>query len=109
MATYDELLEQLYDLAPDELRQLAHEAVLIADDLERAAAEQRDADRCGATALFGPRHDRTEVSCELDAHGPEVRHRSSDPFGPGSGAVLWRGGGSCAGDPLPVRDLEFTS
>lgn len=31
MATLDELVEQLYDLTPAELRRLAHEALLISD------------------------------------------------------------------------------
>lgn len=45
------------------------------------------------------------TSCDLK-HGHEGPHEGDDPFGTG-GRVQWEGGGSCAGDPLPQRNVKF--
>lgn len=46
------------------------------------------------------------TSCEKDA-GHDGPHRGRSPFA--DDFVEWTGGGMCAGDPLPVRDMRFTS
>jgi hypothetical protein len=60
---------------------------------------------CGRSVTLGPAHDPYGATCELDTNhsGP---HRSPDPFG-GEGFYEWTGGGTCAGDPLPIRDGRF--
>jgi hypothetical protein len=35
-----------------------------------------------------------------------TQHEGPDAFG-GGGRVKWSGGGTCAGDPIPYRDVEF--
>jgi len=44
-------------------------------------------------------------SCRLERNhdGPHV---GSDPLG-GPGVVRWEGGGSCAGDSLPYRNVQW--
>lgn len=46
-------------------------------------------------------------NCDLEAgHYPATDHSGPNPFAPGR--VTWRGGGSCAGDPLPTTKVQFT-
>jgi len=45
------------------------------------------------------------ASCELEG-GHRGPHVSPNPFG-GAGTYEWTGGGSVAGDPLPVRNARF--
>lgn len=62
---------------------------------------------CGASLTLGPTHDPYGSECELaPGHYPETDHEGLDPFG-GDGKVTWRGGGMCAGDPLPYWHLHL--
>jgi hypothetical protein len=72
------------------------------DDDERA-------DECGAQ-LVTPGPDPYATSCDQPpGHYPASKHEGDDPIFPGPGMrVRWHGGGSCAGDPLPFRDVEWT-
>jgi hypothetical protein len=58
--------------------------------------------RCGVSITTGG-FDPCGTSCDLD-QGHEGPHEGPDFFG--EGRLRWGGGGSCAGDPLPVRNLE---
>ena len=60
---------------------------------------------CYAQFTCGPSHDPYGTSCKLEK-GHKGPHRGSDPFGNG-GDVEWEGGGSCAGDPLPQRNVRW--
>lgn len=63
-------------------------------------------DRCWASFTTGG-SDPYGTSCDLPAgHGPGP-HSGPDPMG-GPGRVSWIGGGSCAGDPLPYRSVEWS-
>jgi hypothetical protein len=57
---------------------------------------------CGATVNIGV---EDSAVCDLP---PWTRHSTHE--GPTSlgGRASWSGGGSCAGDPLPVRNLKMT-
>lgn len=57
---------------------------------------------CGRSVTFG----EDGSSCEKDSGHPEKKHRGPSPYG--EGYVEWEGGGWCAGDPLPVRNVVFT-
>lgn len=59
--------------------------------------------QCGRDVVFG----EDGASCSRDADHPEKTHRGPSPFG--EGFVEWEGGGSCAGDPLPVRNVRFVA
>ncbi len=61
---------------------------------------------CGRDLTVGPHHDPYGTACDLEPHGPEVKHEGPDPFGAG-GRVRWHGGGTIAGDRVPARDLEW--
>lgn len=61
---------------------------------------------CGRQLVLGGREDPYETSCVLTQGSHEV-HEGPDPFGGPGFRVRWRGGGTCAGDPLPHSDLEF--
>jgi len=62
--------------------------------------------QCGADfSTRGP--DPSGTYCDkLRGHYPATEHEGPDPFG-GDGTVCWRGGGSCAGDPLPITDIHY--
>lgn len=60
---------------------------------------------CGHNFTTGG-HDPYGTSCDLPPRH-EGKHRGHDPFG-GDGHVEWLGGGSCAGDPLPYREVEWS-
>ena len=66
-------------------------------------------DECGAQ-LVTPGPDPYATSCDQPpGHYPASKHDGDDPIFPGPGMrVRWQGGGSCAGDPLPFRDVEWT-
>jgi hypothetical protein len=76
---------------------------LEAHDAEELERHQRE---CGNTITIGPAHDPYGLSCERDKHGLEVKHRASNPLGAG-GYMEWNGGGSVAGDPLRITDIDF--
>src|SRR6476646_10016954 len=59
--------------------------------------------QCRATYITGG-HDPYGTDCGLDA-GHSGPHRGDDPMG-NEGQIEWTGGGSCAGDPLPVRNVR---
>jgi hypothetical protein len=59
---------------------------------------------CGASVTLGS-IDPYGAECALD-RGHRGPHVSPNPFG-GDGVYEWTGGGSCAGDPLPVRNSRF--
>lgn len=59
--------------------------------------------QCGRSISIGA---EDGTSCELD-NGHDGPHRGRNPYD--EGFVEWSGGGMCAGDPLPVRDMRFTS
>lgn len=62
---------------------------------------------CGASITFGGA-DPSGSECDLDPNHEAAYHEGPDPFGGSEYArVRWTGGGSCAGDSLPVRDVEF--
>lgn len=74
------------------------------DDDPAYAAFMAEMERmCGRSITLGI---EDGASCELDS-GHKGPHRGRSPFG--DDFVEWTGGGMCAGDPLPVRDLRFTS
>ena len=64
---------------------------------------------CRAEYVTGSAHDPYGTFCDQPAgHYPASAHEGSDPLSePGDGRrVAWRGGGSCAGDSLPYRDVR---
>lgn len=63
--------------------------------------------RCGATITFGG-SDPSGSECDLEPQHAAEDHEGPDPFGCTDVArVSWKGGGSCAGDSLVVRDVKF--
>lgn len=64
-------------------------------------------DECFASLTAGPAHDPYSTHCDLKpGHYPATPHEADCPFGTDR-RVEWRGGGSCAGDPLPERDVRW--
>lgn len=63
--------------------------------------EERD-NECGNSISTGG-FDPYGTSCDLP-QGHAGPHEGPDYFG--CGRLRWEGGGSCAGDPLPVRNVE---
>lgn len=62
-------------------------------------------DECGVTYVTGPDHDPYASTCDLQPiHAG--KHEGDDPLGSVGDRVRWNGGGSCAGDPVPCRDVE---
>jgi hypothetical protein len=59
---------------------------------------------CGNQIVMGPRHDETVVECDKLPHRGITTHEGDGPF-PGL-RVSWEGGGWCAGDSLPHRNLR---
>jgi hypothetical protein len=64
---------------------------------------------CGAQFVTGG-PDPYGTSCDQPpGHYPASKHEGDDPiFSEDGNRVRWTGGGSCAGDPLPVRDIEWS-
>lgn len=62
-------------------------------------------DLCGRSITLGSRQDPYGASCELPI-GHSGPHISPDPFGR-DGHYEWSGGGTCAGDPLPIRSPRY--
>jgi hypothetical protein len=66
---------------------------------------------CSAEFTSGPREDPCGSMCDRGlGHAPHTPHEAADPFaGPGDRMlrVSWSGGGMCAGDPLPPRDVQY--
>jgi hypothetical protein len=68
---------------------------------------ERQQNECGATLITGPAHDQYHTSCDQpNGHYPKTQHQGPDPYGE-TGVVTWGGGGMCAGDPLPYRDVVW--
>lgn len=62
--------------------------------------------QCGADFSTGGA-DPCGTSCDLPrGHYPETDHEGDDLFG-GDGRVSWRGGGMCAGDPVPATNVHY--
>lgn len=61
---------------------------------------------CGVELVLGSRQDPYGTSCDQPVHGSSTPHQADDPYG-ANGRVRWFGGGSCAGDRLPVRRIEW--
>lgn len=63
---------------------------------------------CGAPLTLGPQHDPYQTTCDqAESHFPGTDHAGPHPLGTRPGdRITWRGGGRCAGDPLPY---EITS
>lgn len=62
---------------------------------------------CGSTLTVGTT-DPSSTECDLKpGHYPETSHEGDDPLGVENLRVRWNGGGSCAGDPLPVTIVEW--
>jgi hypothetical protein len=59
---------------------------------------------CGVTWVSKNKVDPSSSECEEDP-GHEGRHRGLSPFG--KGYVTWEGGGMCAGDRVPARNVRF--
>lgn len=60
---------------------------------------------CGATLVLDG-SDPVSSGCDLEPKHEGVKHEGPCPYGT-DGRVRWEGGGMCAGDPLPVRNVEF--
>jgi hypothetical protein len=73
-------------------------------ELHLAEEAKRLESQCGVELVLG-KVDPYATACELPKNHFVKRHCGPSPFG--EGFVLWDGGGSCAGDPLPVRDITF--
>lgn len=89
---------------PATLRRLplnATTGLLVRDAASRDAWEHRYGQQCGRSIPLG--YD-DGTSCDRP-EGHEGVHRGPSPHDAAS-VVIWRGGGSCAGDPLPVRELH---
>lgn len=58
---------------------------------------------CGIPVVFGG-SDPSGAECDKSpGHGDD--HEGDSPFG--EGRVSWSGGGTCAGDALPVSNVTF--
>jgi hypothetical protein len=87
------------------------EASLIPDSFlseEEAAAYrlamEEDEKKCHTPYITGSAHDPYGTACDLPKkHGG--LHEGYDPFGEPE-RIEWAGGGSCAGDRLPYRDMR---
>lgn len=71
-------------------------------------------DMCGSGFDMGPSWDPYGVHCELDRqlHQRDEKgsplHQGHNPLpAPGQEIVMWTGGGSCAGDPLPHHIVGY--
>lgn len=67
--------------------------------------------QCGAPFVTGG-SDPYSTSCDNmngPSHHPATKHSAPHPLAMGDdeSRVEWNGGGSCAGDPLPYRDVEW--
>jgi hypothetical protein len=125
VAAHANLVEQ----ARDEVRAAALEASGQYPDEEELAAERAYMDMadphaedyfdaayeawceqqmtlCGAQFTTGG-PDPDDTSCDHGAgHYPHTAHEGPDPLG--DGRMSWRGGGLCAGDPLPQTSVTHT-
>lgn len=61
---------------------------------------------CGATLVLGTT-DPSSTECDLNIEHPD-KHEGDDPLGCDM-RVRWTGGGTCAGDRLPVGGLEWVN
>lgn len=62
-------------------------------------------EECGRELVLG-RVDPYATSCDLEP-GHDGKHEGPCPFGEPGHRIRWVGGGTCAGDPLPHRDIEY--
>ncbi len=62
---------------------------------------------CGRSLTLGASADPYGVTCDKD-RGHAGLHAGPDPISEDPDQrVCWSGGGTCAGDPLPVRNVRF--
>lgn len=105
------------DEAESEEYAAQYEAFYVAtygrDAWDAMLAHEEEMDRvhdtqCNASLTIGPAHDPYGTSCDLsEAHVNDDRpvvHAGPHPMG--EGRIRWTGGGSVAGDPLPVHIIE---
>jgi len=78
------------------------------DTMLMAGRGNDDMGECGAPLTLGPQHDPYQTACDqAEGHYPGTDHAGPHPLGTRPGdRITWRGGGRCAGDPLPY---EITS
>jgi hypothetical protein len=89
------------DLERFERKMLAQDAAIDAREDDERNSE------CGATLVLGSRDEPYGTECDLKkGHYPDSDHKGLDPYG-NSGFVTWRGGGTCAGDPLPFYNTRW--
>lgn len=96
-ATHDDAMEAAHTngyttMPPTEPEDAAYEAWCAEQDA-----------MCNTMLVIGPEHDPSGTSCELE-NGHDGKHEGPHPIG--DGRIKWTGGGMCAGDPLPVRNVE---
>jgi hypothetical protein len=85
------------------------ELLQYAEEEEAYARHMREQDLlCNASIEMGPRNDLYGSSCELEkGHYPETDHKGPHPIAENT-TITWRGGGYCAGDPLPMHITSST-
>lgn len=80
----------------------------LASTVDHFTANRRGQGRRTCDAQYVTRgNDPYGTDCALSS-GHAGPHRGADPFG-SSGLIEWSGGGSCAGDPLPYRNVRTIS
>lgn len=93
--------------APEgELLEAAREYDLDVEEIQHDVWADLEAERferlCNRTLLFGS-GELYQADCDLDA-GHDGPHEADAM----EGRVSWTGGGWCAGDPLPARNVTWT-
>ena len=63
------------------------------------------AKECGASAVLGPREDPYATSCSRTRGHEPAPHAGAHPLGEVGAILVWTGGGSVDGDPLPLRSV----
>lgn len=98
-----------YDVEEQIVNEFVEDGGAFSLDIKADAPDEEaltEDDECGAHFTTGG-VDPYGTECDLPTgHYPMTKHEGPDPFGNDT-RVKWNGGGSCAGDPLPYRDVEF--
>jgi hypothetical protein len=74
------------------------------DDLQNDLDMNSQPDECGMSFVSGPSHDSYGSNCILPP-GHRGKHTGENPYA--EGFVMWTGGGTIAGDPVPTRNVEY--
>lgn len=105
--------DEAEDEQPEDPRWAGHECD-IQGDMDGSDMCVAPGHPCENGFSTGPREDPYGVQCDLldDAHKQEGRwvHRGVNPLpgpGPEPQYIEWEGGGMCAGDPLPIRNVRY--